>query len=1520
RAARDLRVGDYIQNFGGRKWRVIGHDTDGSVTGQVGAPLLRTDSAEDGQRRFHSTNDNFWITSELRSYLNGAFFNDNFSAAHRAMVIPNVRLETIRTSPAATVARYNNALAAGQIEQIINGSGWATAPSTMHGARFGALNASDHNTRHRYSHRDTVFILCAQQTYNLNSLGLRYGNTAGTADGGTWQISARDHVSDHFAWPRRRDYDSGDANRVAATAWTRSPVVSIAHSLCLLVPRVSGLGCTRAGTNASGNDWCTWCGGSCSAFTGSRTFAPALYINPSTIFRFARNTDTERNEQSGFRVYDTLALARPSNVRLSGDTLLWNSVTNADGYRVYRGSTLVQAVGNVTSFNLSSHANIPVGTQATFSVSATNSTAGRAFDSARGGSVLWGQLNTPTGVSVSGSVISWNSVPSATGYQIRLGNSVIATLGNVTSHNLSTIPVSSMEVGAHSNINVVAISSAASWGNSAGSANVSFTRAEGLHSPHNVAINGSVISWDMNAITLPFVNNFNIVVGDTVLATVASTARSFDLSDIPVARTESRNMAVAGSLGSLQAGLHNISIVAVNNSAAWPNSEPSVSAEYYRAARVDSISISGNPNLIVGWPRPAGINYMPTSQLVANVVGLYGSDKSVFWSSSNPDIVSVDAASGFIRASWPSGLSMWELAARNHNTFTVITARSALDSSVVAQLQVLVVFETPPVPIVVGVEVSGGFRDIEIAPCGTRLADSLGGGALVDATQFVATAFGYNLAGAGNVFSWASSDSGVATIDSAGRLSVRGVGITRITATSSIGDVPYSFYVTISRDGAAVATDVTILCDNSRSDERRLVKMEGSGVLPYVDLVAFVEGHNITSQLVTWASSCGAVLGSPSLFLEFSLTAEGIRVRGLAAASHIIITATPVGAIGVVGTFRIFVDVAVAPVVTSVSIGVPSVSELVVPNRRPILTTDLPSVQLSASTVGGVGGGTGSSVLWTVYPLGFVEVLVSGVDPNVVVLRAVDRGSVGFSQVVTITATSSITPSQFASRQITIVQGAITGIDVSVAIGGGLVGEMFLPYAPSSVYERHTLDLRAVVAVNSAGVSQAIRWETSVLGLVMLNNLRTEPSLAGLDSLVTLRPLAAGVLTIWAVGVYCGVVSNKFEIEVLQASPTSVRIFGPNESAVSYQMAISLPRPADIDLPIVQLGASVGGSFAAGRNLEWTSSCGGAVVEFLGSTLGSVVLVRAVNLGVATLTATHTLTGFYATFVVSVEQARLDSIEILGDGVVREQTAMLIPLVYVDGAYMLSEVATRQMLTLSLVVATFGEVATDFVWTSRDSGIVRIVGVGENASKITDRNGFVSVLPYGVGRAVIRAVSTLEPSFYAEFVIYVTRGSASCSIQDGILDLPSIAEGYIRLILVCEHYFAERMLHIDLTLEQAMYFVLPTLELGIENVRFLGWALSRGAGLLAACESGYVRVPAELFDSDTDTILLFAVWYVHRGAVAGSDSGLSNFALYLIISSLCIAGAGAAGTAGYISQSRTRARRESGSDEWGMDN
>ncbi|MCL2177358.1 MAG: hypothetical protein FWB72_05420, partial [Firmicutes bacterium] len=149
---------------------------------------------------------------------------------------------------------------------------------------------------------------------------------------------------------------------------------------------------------------------------------------------------------------------------------------------------------------------------------------------------------------------------------------------------------------------------------------------------------------------------------------------------------------------------------------------------------------------------------------------------------------------------------------------------------------------------------------------------------------------------------------------------------------------------------------------------------------------------------------------------------------------------------------------------------------------------------------------------------------------------------------------------------------------------------------------------------------------------------------------------------------------------------------------------------------------------------------------------------------------------------------------------------------------------------------------------------------------------------------------------------------------------------YVRIILVCEHYFGQaRMSHQDLSLQYALEFILPTLQLNIYGAIFHGWSLSRNGSLLASGsenaggENGNTgNLPLHLLDLEAgaDTILLFAVWYI---PYVPSESNGSNLARNIIIGTLSVAGVGAAGTAGYIAQSKIRKRRESGIDEWTMD-
>ncbi|MCL2177165.1 MAG: hypothetical protein FWB72_04400 [Firmicutes bacterium] len=1449
--ARDMQIGDYIQNFGGRKWRVIGFDTDGSVTGQVGAPLLRTDSLEPphstllGDRRgnrFHSTNENFWATSELRSFLNsradlgaGDFTSDgflsNFTAREQAAIIPNVRLETTRSS-ALNNTRYQSALAAGQIEAIVGRSAFAPSPA-FPSSSFSNWLENTHDRSHIYVHRDTVFILCMHQTLLLNNLGLRYGNRADDSNANNPQF-----IEYNFMWARARNTSRGttgygNADSQVQISWLRSPGAN--NSVTFLSPRngvVHSGGASEAFVSSG-------------MHSGLRSFAPALYISPDEVFNVARQSAVSRNEQEGFRVFQFTGPSTPTNLRINGST------------------------------------------------------------------------------------ISWNRVAEASGFQIRLGTTVVHTLAFATSFNLENIPVAYLAGGTtHTNINVVAMAGS-QYSNP--SNNVSWARVGTLGAPTNVSVTGSNLVFTGVAYATNYriyaqrLNAGNWYYMQTINHSGAPTAQqSFDV--INWANTNDRD----GTR--LSVGNNRLRVVAVSTNVLW-NDSAATETDFVRGGAVHSVTISGTQNLTVAWPRPDSVGGMPTGQLSASIVQVYGTNSGVTWSSVNPDIVSVDALSGAIHAAWPSGMSMWELSQRT-NQFTLIQAVSSV-GGVVAEFRVDVFFQTPPVPVVAGISVSGGVRAFEVAHCGTQL---VGGGSLSNATQFVATAFGYNLAGAGNVFTWASSETDVATIDAEGRLTVRGVGITRITAISSVGNVPYAFYVTIVRDGTAVATGVSIFCDNDEFVERRI------GIIPgdsygFIEMRAVIEGYNITNQLVTWTSSCGAAIGNPSEFLSMSLTESGIRLTGRSTGGPFIITATPVGAVGAVGTFRIFVYQLIEPEVTNVSVAMPSISSLVIPLARPILTADLPSVQLIAA-VSGVGGAAASNVIWT-SSCGakagfgveniqgqFVAFVLNTVNPNIVTVIALDRGQTGFTQAVTITATSVITSSVYDSREISVKQAAVTGINLTTAVGGQTEATLIIPYGYTDINARGSIDLRALVSVSHASISQEIRWVVCTQNIVILDNKHTIAQGDNLISALTLRPVSAGVVTVRAVGVLCGTVSNEFTLEIVEECRTSVRIKGPIVGVFGYEMYIVWPRPDDISLPVAQLWATVGGSFARASSLVWTSSCGGDVVVFLGSNVGNIVMLRAVGEGVVTITATQPDTEFVGTFIVAVDKARLENIEILGDGVVREHTAMLIPLVYNDGVYTLSDVAQRQMLELSLGIITHGDVTTDFVWTSSDNSVVRILGTyvcyetGDvNAGKITDRNGFIAVLPYGVGTAVIRATATADPRFYAEFTIFVTRGTASCVIQDGILDLPIIQEGYVRIILVCEHYFGgARMSHQDLSLQYALEFVLPQLEVDIYGAIFFGWSLSRGGNTLQPCpETEQLLLPLHMLDLEAglDTLLLFAVWYI---PYVPSESNGSNLARNIIIGTLSVAGVGAAGTAGYIAQSKIRARRKSEANEWGLDN
>ena len=156
--------------------------------------------------------------------------------------------------------------------------------------------------------------------------------------------------------------------------------------------------------------------------SGNRAVRPALHISLAAL-------DLAVNPP----------LATPTNINLNENTLTWNAVTGATGYAIYRGTTRVGTVGNVTTANMNTWWTWPttgsqvIGVRALHSNTAQNSAIGA------GPNVTFATLGVPA-PTLTGSILSWPAITHATHYEIAVGSGVappIVTTITGTSVDLS---------------------------------------------------------------------------------------------------------------------------------------------------------------------------------------------------------------------------------------------------------------------------------------------------------------------------------------------------------------------------------------------------------------------------------------------------------------------------------------------------------------------------------------------------------------------------------------------------------------------------------------------------------------------------------------------------------------------------------------------------------------------------------------------------------------------------------------------------------------------------------------------------------------------------------------------------------------------------------------------------------------------------------------------------------------------------------------------------------------------------
>ncbi len=219
-----------------------------------------------------------------------------------------------------------------------------------------------------------------------------------------------------------------------------------------------------------------------------------------------------------------LTLEAPT-VTLSGDTISWSAVPTATQYFVYIYETSTEPGTDfetitTTSFDLST-LSLTDGTYNVYVIASSGASFSAQSNLVEyivsGGSGL--SLNAPTGVTITGHILTWNAVTDATGYKVVIGTTEVNTTS--TSYDLSTV---SLADGAY---NVYVIATAGS-SRSTNSATVSYTvSGSGVSvptTPTNVSITGSIISWTAVTDAVSYIVTINGT-------NVSVTTTSYDLSN-----------------------------------------------------------------------------------------------------------------------------------------------------------------------------------------------------------------------------------------------------------------------------------------------------------------------------------------------------------------------------------------------------------------------------------------------------------------------------------------------------------------------------------------------------------------------------------------------------------------------------------------------------------------------------------------------------------------------------------------------------------------------------------------------------------------------------------------------------------------------------------------------------------------------------------------------------------------------------------------------------------------------------
>lgn len=279
--------------------------------------------------------------------------------------------------------------------------------------------------------------------------------------------------------------------------------------------------------------------------------ANLFYVIPVNGFNLSADANADFEHNGELKLY-CFKQATGLSYNYASGSLTWNAVPSCSGYDVYINGELADTVSGTSCTVAASK--IKAGDNSIYVVPKSgcnlSASAGSGVDYEHNGEITVKKLGAVTGISVSGTVMSWSAVEGASGYEILLNGEVKATVAG------TTFDLSGVGNAQDSVYTVRAIGGEGFVSSEISGEKITFKT---LSAPTNIKIDSEgELTWG----AVNGASGYEIYAGTTLLETVNANTLSFSL------------------LGELERGTYSISVVAKGNGGEIMSSAKSAAVEY----------------------------------------------------------------------------------------------------------------------------------------------------------------------------------------------------------------------------------------------------------------------------------------------------------------------------------------------------------------------------------------------------------------------------------------------------------------------------------------------------------------------------------------------------------------------------------------------------------------------------------------------------------------------------------------------------------------------------------------------------------------------------------------------------------------------------------------------------------------------------------------------------------------------------------------------------------------------------